>query len=196
MISTLRGIITEKSNDVIIECNGVGYGVYVTLSDLGLLTLNQESKLYIFENIKEDAHDLFGFLSQDTKSLFEQLLSVKNVGPKSALAILDIGPANDVRLAIAGGDVKKLQTAKGVGKRAAEQIIVELRDKVGTPVGDNAENLVYRSGINQNDEAMQALISLGYTEADAHNTLQNIDSSLSTEDRIKQALKGGGYNAG
>jgi Holliday junction DNA helicase RuvA len=190
MITTLRGVITEKSDNVTIECHGVGYGVYVTISDLGLLTLNQESKLYIYENIKEDSHGLFGFLAQDTKSLFEQLLSVKNVGPKSALAILDIGTGNDVRLAIAGGDVKKLQTAKGVGKRAAEQIIVELRDKVGAPVGDNAENLVYRSGINQNDEALQALVSLGYTEVDAQNTLQNIDPSLPTEDRIKQALKG------
>lgn len=188
MIATLRGLITEKNNGVVIECGGVGYGVLVTLSDFGALGLNKESKLYIYEHIKEDAHSLFGFLAQDTKRLFEQLLGVKNVGPKVALSVLDIGTTDDVRIAIAAGDVKKLQTAKGVGKRAAEQIVVELRDKVGVPVGDQAENLISRAGINQNDEALQALVSLGYSEYDAQTALQNIDPTLSTEDRIKQAL--------
>ncbi len=190
MISYLKGVVTEKANNVVVECNGVGYGVLMPTSDLNHLTLNQEIKLYIHEHIKEDAHDLYGFVSIETKLLFEQLLSVKNVGPKVALSVLDIGSADDVRAAIAGGDVKQLQSAKGVGKRAAEQIVVELRDKVGAPVGEGAENLITRSGVSQSDEALQALVSLGYTEADAALALQNIDASLSTEDRIKQALKG------
>ncbi len=190
MIATLRGTVTEKLDGAIIECGGVGYGVLVTVADFSQLILGEEAKLFIYENIKEDLHDLYGFLLPETKQLFEQLLTVKNVGPKSALSILDIGTSNDVRLAIAAGDVKKLQTAKGVGKRAAEQIVVELRDKVGAPVGDAAESLVSRGGINQNDEALQALVSLGYSEADAQSALQNIDKSLTVEDRIKQALKG------
>jgi Holliday junction DNA helicase RuvA len=191
MIATLRGTITEQDiTSVVLECDGVGYGVLVTAADHGALVLGQECKLYIYENIKEDAHDLIGFRSKDSKGLFQQLLSVKNVGPKGALAVLDIGSADTVRSAIAGGDVKLLQTAKGVGKRAAEQIIVELRDKVGAPVGSAAEDLIGRSGINQNDEALQALVALGYSDADAQAALQHIDSALPVEDRIKQALKG------
>lgn len=189
MIALLNGVVVEKNDLVIIDCSGVGYGVLVTQYDMSRLSVDQTTRLYIHENIKEDLHDLIGFLDIRDKKLFEQLITVKNVGPKSALAVLDIGASDEVRVAIAGGDVKKLQTAKGVGKRAAEQIIVELRDKVGAPVGDAAESLVSRGGINQSDEALQALITLGYSEADAMNSLQNIDKSLSTEERIKQALK-------
>ncbi len=191
MIAILRGEIIEKTNQlVIVDCGGVGYGALVTTADQNALTLGQDIKLYIYEHIKEDTHDLFGFRTPDSKRLFEQLLSVKNVGPKVALAVLDIGPAGIVRSAIAGGDVKLLQTAKGVGKRAAEQMVVELRDKVGAPVGDAAEGLVNRSGVNQNDEALRALVSLGYSDIDAQAALQSIDPKLSTEDRVKQALKG------
>lgn len=191
MIATLRGTITEKdTTSVVVECGGVGYGVLITSADHGALPTGSETKLYIYENIKEDAYNLIGFRSLDSKGLFEQLLSVKNVGPKGALAVLDIGSADMVRCAIAGGDVKLLQSAKGVGKRAAEQIVVELRDKVGAPVGDAAEDLISRSGINQNDEALQALVALGYSDADAQQALQHIDKKLSTEDRIKKALKG------
>lgn len=189
MIALLRGEVVEKlERSVILDCSGVGYGVLVTVSDHGLLGLNETARLYIHEHIKEDAHDLYGFVNSNTKTLFEQLLSVKNVGPKVALAVLDIGSVNSIRAAIAEGDVKLLQTAKGVGKRAAEQIIVELRDKMGAPVGDAAENLINRSGISQNDEALQALVALGYTEVDAVAVLQNIDPTLSTEERIKKAL--------
>lgn len=190
MIATLRGEVTEKSNPIVIECGGVGYGVFVTLSDFGVLHTGETAKLYIHEHIKEDAHSLFGFVAQDTKELFEKLLGVKNVGPKVALAVLDVGPVSAVRVAISEGDVKLLQTAKGVGKRAAEQIVVELRDKMGTPVGDAAESLINRAGINQSDEALQALVSLGYSENDASLALVNIDPLLSVEERVKRALTG------
>jgi Holliday junction DNA helicase RuvA len=190
MIATLRGIVTEKSTGIVVECGGVGYGVLVTLGDFGSVQLGKEVKLYMYEHIKEDAHALFGFLHTDTKQLFEQLLSVKNVGPKVGLAVLDIGTTDAVRVAIAQGDVKMLQTAKGVGKRAAEQIVVELRDKVGVPVGNAAEGLIIRAGINQHDEALQALVSLGFSEYDAQTSLAEVDPSLSVEDRIKSALKG------
>lgn len=189
MIATLRGIVTENLQGVVLECNGVGYGVLVTSTDHDTLLAGNEAKLYIHEHIKEDSHDLYGFILPATKSLFEQLLSVKNVGPKVALAVLDIGPLDSIRSAIANGDVKFLQTAKGVGKRAAEQIVVELRDKVGAPVGEAAEGLVGRAGVNQQDEAWQALVALGFTEADAQLALDNIDKSLPTEERIRLALK-------
>lgn len=191
MIATLTGTVTEhQGNKVILEVGFVGYGVMVTSTDQGALPSGAETKLYIYEHIKEDAHDLIGFKSLSTKQLFEQLLSVKNVGPKGALAVLDIGSEGAVRVAIANGDVKALQKAKGVGKRAAEQVVVELRDKVGAPVGTAAEDLVGRAGIDQNDPALQALVSLGYTDADAQAALKNIDKTLAVEERVKQALKG------
>ena len=192
MIATLEGIITEKiGQQVVLSLGGIGYGVMLTINNLDRVTTGEKTKLYIYENIKEDNYDLLGFLLLDDKKLFEQLLSVKNVGPKVAMSVLDIGSANDVRGAIASGDVKRLQTAKGVGKRAAEQIVVELRDKVGLIATDSAEDIVTRGGLNSSDEAAQALISLGYSEMDAMLALKNIDPNLSSEERIKQALKGG-----
>lgn len=191
MIATLSGTIAEKMIDMLVlEVGGVGYGVFMSSSERDRLTTGDSLKVYIYENIKEDAHSLFGFTTLDNKLLFEQLLSVKGVGPKVAISVLEIGSAGDVRTAIASGDVKRLKSAKGVGKRAAEQIVVELRDKVGLLVTDSAEDIVNRSGFNAADEAVQALVSLGYSEMDATLALKNIDPSLSTEDRIKLALRG------
>lgn len=190
MIATLTGTVTEHlGNQIILEVGFVGYGIMVTNADQGVLPSGAEAKLYIYENIKEDAHDLIGFKSLSTKQLFEQLLTVKNVGPKGALAVLDIGAEGAVRAAIAGGDVKALQTAKGVGKRAAEQIVVELRDKVGAPVGEAAEGLVGRAGIDQSDPAVQALMTLGYSDSDAQAALQDVAKDLPLEERVKQALR-------
>lgn len=191
MIATLEGVISEKiGQQAVVLIGGVGYGVLLTTNSLDRLMIGQSAKLYIYENIKEEAHDLFGFVALDDKKLFEQLLSVKNVGPKVAMSVLDISSASEVRAAIASGDVKRLQTAKGVGKRAAEQIVVELRDKVGLLASDMAEDIVTRGGVDAEDEAAQALVALGYSEVDAMLALKNIDQSLSSEDRIKLALKG------
>ena len=191
MIATLKGQVTEKDiNQVVIECSGVGYGVLMSVDEGESLTFGATTKLFIHEHIKEDAHTLIGFTTMPAKKVFQQLLGVKNVGPKVALSILDIGQLGAIQSAIAEGDVTFLQTAKGVGKRAAEQIVVELRDKMNVPVGDAAEGLITRSGINQKDEALQALVSLGYSEFDASAALNDVDQSLSTEERIKAALKG------
>lgn len=190
MIATLSGVISEKLMDmVVLDVNGVGYGLQVTAEDFGRLTTGEQAKLYVYEHIREQAFDLFGFVQLDTKKLFEQLLGVKNVGPKVALAVLDIGTAPAVRGAIAAGDVKLLQSAKGVGKRAAEQIVVELRDKVGLTASEAAEGIVLRPGVVNGDEAIEALVSLGYSAQDATAALQDIDPTLSVEERITLALK-------
>lgn len=190
MIATLRGIVSEKIGEqVVLDVNGIGYGLSVTAEDHGRLPTGEEAKLYVYEHIREQGYDLFGFVQLDTKKLFEQLLGVKNVGPKVALAVLDIGTAPAVRGAIAAGDVKLLQSAKGVGKRAAEQIVVELRDKVGLGVTDTAEGIVTRPGIGTGDEATEALISLGYSPQDAAAALKEIDKDLPIEDRVTLALK-------
>lgn len=191
MIVTLSGTVAEKNPEhIVLDVNGVGYGVQVTAQDFGRINSGSNAKLYIYEHIREQSHDLFGFTNTTIKKLFEQLLGVKNVGPKVAMAVLDVGNEATVRSAIANGDVKLLQSAKGVGKRAAEQIVVELRDKVGLEASGGAEDVVNRPGANLQDEAVEALMSLGYSPQDAATALKDIDKTLPTEDRVKQALKG------
>jgi Holliday junction DNA helicase RuvA len=189
MIATLKGKISEKTLDmIIIECGGVGYGLYVPFEDFGALEEGHETKLFIYEHIRENAHDLFGFRDIQSKLLFEQLLSVNGVGPRMALSILSIANLQTVRQAIATGDTKFIAQATGVGKRVAERVVVDLKDKVGLTSDDNAVDFLTTSA-NPNDEALQALVALGYTVQDAAAALKNIDQKLPTEARIKQALK-------
>lgn len=191
MIATLSGVIAEKlGEEVVLDVNGVGYGLLVTAEDYGKLATGDTAKVYVYEHIRENTHDLFGFISTDTKALFELLLTVNGVGPKMALAILSIGSSADVRSAIAGGDTKFIQAASGVGKRVAERVVVDLKDKVGLPGVDLAgTGLLQTDGILRQDEAIEALVALGYAPQDAARALQSVDSSLSTEERIKLALK-------
>ncbi len=192
MISTLSGVVSEKIADIVVlEVQGVGYGIYVTAEDHGKLATGEPVKVYIHEHIREQSHDLFGFLSKDTQSLFEQLLDVNGVGPKMALNMLSIGSATDVRQAIASGDVKFIQAANGVGKRVAERVVVDLKDKVGL-VGVDLEStgMLQSDEKLMKDEAVEALVSLGYTTADAATALQGVDPKLPTEKRVKLALKG------
>jgi Holliday junction DNA helicase RuvA len=191
MIAMLTGVVAEKTMDsVILDVSGVGYGVLVTSEDYSRLGSGDLIKLYIYEHIREASHDLYGFLTQDTQGLFEQLLGVNGVGPKMALSVLSIGNANVVRQAIASGDLKSIQKANGVGKRVAERIVVDLKDKVGLAGVDLSSTgmLQSESAIAQ-DEAAEALMVLGYTPGDAAKALMRIDKDLPTEERIKQALK-------
>ena len=193
MIVTLSGVVAEKLADVVVlDVHGVGYGLFVTTEDYGRLAQGQPAKVYVYEHIREVSYDLFGFSQLDTKKLFEQLLGVTGIGPKMALSVLSIGSANQVRGAIASGDVKFIQQANGVGKRVAERIVVELKDKVGLAgVELAATGLLQADNILLADEAVEALVSLGYSAQDAAKALQPVDPKLSTEERIKQALKGG-----
>jgi Holliday junction DNA helicase RuvA len=189
MIATLRGKVADKTPDmIIIECGGIGYGLYVPFEDFGALEEGQEIKLFIYEHIRENAHDLFGFRDIQSKLLFEQLLSVNGVGPRMALSILSIANLQTVRQAIATGDVKFITQAVGVGKRVAERVVVDLKDKVGLASGDEAVDFL-TAAANPNDEALQGLVALGYSVQDAAAALQKVDNKLPAEDRIKQALK-------
>ena len=192
MISTLSGTVSEKLADIVIlDVHGVGYGIYVTAEDHGRLSIGEIAKVYVYEYIREQAHDLFGFLDKETQNLFEQLLDVNGVGPKMALSMLSIGSTTDVRSAIASGDTKFIQQANGVGKRVAERVVVDLKDKVGLVGVDLASTGMLQSEATLlKDEAAEALVSLGYTPADAVAALQKIDNELPTEERIKLALKG------
>ncbi len=191
MIATLSGKIAEKLGElVVIDVAGVGYGVLMPLEDYTKLPKNEVVKIYVYEHIRENMHDLYGFVSLDSKGLFEQLLDVNGVGPKMALNILGVGTTNEVRTAIAGGDTKFIQGANGVGKRVAERVVVELKDKVGLVASTKADALLMGSDAGKQDEAVQALLALGYDLVDAVAALADVSDKLSVEDRVKQALKG------
>jgi len=192
MIATLSGVVSEKLKDIVVlDVQGVGYGLYVTAEDYGRLTTKEQAKLYVYEHIREQQHDLFGFLRRDDQSFFEQLLGVSGIGPKMALNMLSIGTAQEVRRAIASGDVKFIQRANGVGKRVAERVVVELKDKVGL-IGIDLEStgLLQAEDTLMKDEAVEALVALGYSANDAAQALQKVDPKLPTEQRIKLALRG------
>jgi Holliday junction DNA helicase RuvA len=185
MIAILEGVVSEKNIEtVVLDVRGVGYGLYVTSEDNGVLATGRTQKLYVYEHIREAAHDLYGFCQKNTKELFEQLLNVNGVGPKMALNILSLGNVQTVADSIANEDVAFIKQATGVGKKVAERIVIELKDKVGVAGG-----VVISGKQAKQDEAVQGLMALGFTQDDAARALSGIDETLSTEERIKQALK-------
>jgi Holliday junction DNA helicase RuvA len=191
MISTLFGTISEKFDDsIVIDVGGVGYGLLVSQEDWANIKIGNEIKLYVYEHIREQSYDLFGFSNIVTKQLFEQLLNVNGVGPKMALAILSVGNDSQVRQAIAEGNIKFLQAANGVGKKVAERVVVDLKDKVGLGVNPDATTFLTSPIANRFDEAQEALVALGFNAHDAALALNEIDKSLTTEERVTLALKG------
>lgn len=189
MIATLEGLITEKIGDtVVLECAGVGYGLLVSFEDFGALKAGDPAKLYVYEHIRDVSHDLFGFRNLKTKQLFEQLISVNGVGPKMALAILSVANIENVRQAIAAGDTKFISQATGVGKRVAERVVVDLKDKVGLVASDDATGFL-TTVANSDDEALQGLVALGYSVQDAAEALKKVEPKLPAADRIKKALQ-------
>lgn len=191
MIAHLKGILTEKfDNSVIVDVNGVGYEVALSGIDYENLNLDDEVKLYTYHHVREQAEELFGFTSLAAKRLFELLISVQGIGPKAGMAILSLAPAEEVRNAIANADSAYIAKASGVGKKSAERVIVDLHDKVGLPTyyGRKNEPQVAAKPL-ESDEALDALMALGLTLADATKALEGVDVNLSTEDRIRAALK-------
>lgn len=189
MIAHVKGIIAEKfANSVIIDVNGVGYELGITTPDFEAVKLNDEVKFYTYHQIRENSEDLYGFLSLAAKKLFELLISVQGIGPKAAIAILSLATPEEVRNAIANADTAFVAKASGVGKKSAERIIVDLRDKVGTPSHYGATEPIFAKN-TASDEALDALIALGFPLKEATTALENIDPSLPIEERIKLALK-------
>ncbi len=192
MISILEGEIIEvDGSQVVVGCSGVGYAVTVCPDDQGLLRLDDKVRLYVAENIKEDAYDLYGFLHKSRKALYLNLVSVNGVGPKAAIAILSTGSEQQVRKAIAEGDTAFLSRAQGVGKKVAERVVVDLKSKVGLMPSLDATSFLQSTEIQDGDDAVMALVALGYSLADAKAALSDIDSTLDLATRVNLALKGG-----
>ena len=193
MIAHIRGIVTEKiAGTIVVDVQGVGYELSVALGDFEAAQNGQEATFYTYHHIREQAEELFGFGSLAAKKLFQILIAVQGVGPKAALAILSLGSSEQVRNALAQGDAGFVQKAAGVGKKTAERIIVDVRDKVGVPTQfDTTEStLTAPTPGEQPDEAREALMALGYTLADATKALEGIAQDLPTAERVRLALKG------
>ena len=192
MIAHLSGKIAEKfgAGSVVIDVHGVGYEISVAAGDFDAVVLNQDAKFYTYHHVREQAEELFGFSSLAAKKLFEMLITVQGVGPKAALAILSLGDAEQVRNAIANADSAFVQKAAGIGKKTAERVVVDLRDKVGLPTHYGQADTPVQVELNTSDEALEALMALGYTLADATKALENIDVNLPTAQRVTEALKG------
>lgn len=192
MIAHVSGVVAEKfGSAVIVDVHGVGYEVNVALGDYERALLNEEVKFYTYHHIREQSQDLFGFSSLAAKKLFELLISVQGVGPKAALAILSIADSEVVRNAIANSDTAFVAKASGVGKKTAERVVVDLKDKVGLALRyDNNVLTGASQPINHTDEALEALMALGYSLNDATAALEGVSTELSTADRVTQALKG------
>ena len=194
MIYYLNGPVTILEPGLaVVECGGVGYGCRITAFTAAQLKLNQTARLYICESIREDAHDLYGFASREEQHCYELLTSVTGVGPKAALAILSAGGPQNFTLAVMTGDEKLLTAAQGVGKKIAQRIILELKDKMG---GASME-LDFSGGIsapapqqsNNATLAAAALQELGYSAAEIHAALKGVDANATTEEMVRYALR-------
>lgn len=195
MFYHLAGIVSDIDiNLAVIDCGGVGYAVNTTVNTLSGIKLNEKAKLYISECIKEDSFDLYGFATLSEKRCFDMLLAVSGVGPKAAQAILSATTPEGLAIAIMNGDEKAITVAQGVGKKIAQRVILELKDKVSKEMGSSSavELPVIHSpadGDERND-AVAALMVLGYSAPEINSVLKRMDTNgMSTEQIVKIALK-------
>jgi len=192
MIAHIRGVISEKfGNAIIVDVGGVGYEMTVPRLDFEAALLNEERKFYTYHAVRENSEELYGFSSLAAKKIFELLISVQGIGPKAAIQILSLAEAEEVRNAIANADVAFVSKASGVGKKSAERVIVDLKDKVGAPSHYGATEVkTAQVDVEGADEALDALIALGFPLKEATAALAKVDKDLSIEERVRLALKG------
>ncbi len=193
MIYYVSGEVTVLEPGLaVVDCGGVGYGCRITAYTAAQLKLGKPARLYVTESIREDAYDIYGFIDKEEKRCYELLTSVTGVGPKAAIAILAAGPQN-FTLAVMTGDEKLLTAAQGVGKKLAQRIILELKDKIG-----GATEMDFSVGISAAAPAQTggnislataALQELGYSPAEIHNALKGADPNATTEELVRHALR-------
>ncbi|MBE6810585.1 MAG: Holliday junction branch migration protein RuvA [Ruminococcaceae bacterium] len=195
MIATLNGkLIIKELNYVVVECGGVGIKCFVTQNTHTTIgNIGENVFLYTYLVVREDALDLYGFSDSDELEVFKLITSVSGVGSKIGLAILSEFASDKIMLYIASGDAKSLTAASGVGIKLAQRIILELKDRVGSiSVGNTAIDFKAVGNANANlssKEAIEALVSLGYSQSEASLAVGKLDPSLDTNDLIKLALK-------
>ena len=196
MIYSVRGkLIHTENSAAVVECGGVGYLCQTTMNTLKTLKLNSEVTLYTYLNVREDAVDLFGFATQNELATFKTLISVSGVGPKAGLSVLSELTAEQVAMAIATDDIKTITRAQGIGKKIAQRIILELKDKLAKSEQTQSGNVQMPQTAGGNvAKAIEALGVLGYTPADVSPVLANFDAGLPIEQLIAMTLKQMGRN--
>ena len=198
MISYIRGELASiEEEKVIVDVNGVGYGIYMPGQSINMLPqIGEEVKIHTYMNVREDLMQLFGFLTKDDLDVFKLVITVNGIGPKGGLSILSHMSADNLRFAVMSQDVKAISASPGIGKKTAEKLILELRDKLS--IEDvlerqtSDESVIVSSGTNQNQaEAIQALVALGYGNSEAMKAVKKvkINEEITVEEILKQALK-------
>ena len=198
MFNYISGTIAElEPNLAVIDCHGVGFSMNVSLYTVQNLKLGEKAKLYTFESIKEDAYDLYGFHSKAEKRCFELLVGVSGVGPKAAMAILSANTPDGLIAAVLNGNEKAITAASGVGKKLAQRVLLELKDKVGKIEGSSVVTttempVVPIKGADKNlADATAGLLVLGYGQAEINQALRGVDTTgMSSQEIIKLVLRG------
>lgn len=200
MIAFVRGTAVDMTeNSVIVEAGGIGYEIYMTGTDLSQIHMGEEVKIHTYFNVREDAMQLYGFRSKDDLQMFKLLLGVNGVGPKAALGVLAGITADELRFAILSDDVKTLSKAPGIGKKTAQKLILELKDKMKLEdafelkLAHEQERAAVGAGevSNGRQEAVEALVALGYSSADALRAVRKVTDVPpdDVEGLLKAALK-------
>ena len=192
MIGFVEGII-EYIDKIVVNNNGVGYNVFMPESQIDTLNVDETVRVFTYLNVREDAMQLFGFLTRDDLEVFKLLITVNGIGPKGGLAVLSTITTDDLRVAVISEDAKAISKAPGIGAKTAQKVIIELKDKLN--LEDVLEpKLDANFQVNDNNsmsEAVMALVALGYSQADAYRAVKSIDNieELDVENVIKMALK-------
>ena len=186
MIGSIRGkIISKREKWLIVETAGVGYKVNVSPDAIVKAKMNEDVFFFIHTDVREDALDLYGFSDLSELEFFEMLIGVSGIGPKGALAILGITSIETLRKAISTGDISYLTKISGIGKKTAEKIVIELRDKME----DKLKNEEGGSSLSDELDALEALKSLGYSQHEAREALKKVSHGIDTNAKIREALK-------
>lgn len=194
MIYSLNGEVTHiEQNFIVIECAGVGYACHTTANVVSNAEVGRKTKLYTYLNLRENAVDLFGFADENELNCFKMLIGVSGLGPKGAVAMLSALSPQEFALAVVNEDAKTLSLAQGVGKKLAEKIIFELKDKLAKRGDFDISGISdTKSGVissNNFSEAATALMVLGFTTSQAQNALSGLSSDMTVQELIKEALK-------
>ena len=189
MIAHIKGLLIEKSpTEVVIEVNGIGYSINISLNTFSKLGNNESIKLFTHQIIKEDSHSLYGFFEKSERFLFVKLISVSGVGASTARTMLSSLSPNEIISAISNGDVKLIQSIKGIGSKTAQRIILELRDKLNLVGDDQTKDLIQNSSVS---EVISALEVLGYYNKQTNKVVSQIyneNPGIDVESLIKKAL--------
>lgn len=199
MISYIRGeMAAVEKEKIIVDVGGIGYGIFMPEASMGHLPqIGNEVKVHTYLNVREDAMQLFGFLTRDDLEIFKLLIGVSGIGPKGGLSILSKLTADDLRFAVLSGDAKAISSAPGIGKKTAEKVIIELKDKLDVeemlsrPTDDMENTTSIDSSTNEiQTEAVQALIALGYGSTESLKAVKKVNlENMTVEEVLKQALK-------